>query len=102
MSGSPACTPLWTTATGTKLSVALLLPNRPYAFAPPFDNDPRQDDYDIWLGTNIIQPWIAYERHGGSANYLYLDGHVSSLTWTVAVPDLFPDKVVLTQDESYP
>ena len=64
--------------------------------------DPKQDDFDIWLGTANIQPWIAFERHGGSANYLYLDGHVSSLTWTVAVPDLFPDKVVLTQDESYP
>ena len=27
--------------------------------------DPRQDDYDIWLGTGIIKPWIACDRHTG-------------------------------------
>lgn len=64
--------------------------------------DPKQDDFDIWLGTVNIQPWIAYNRHTGVANYLYLDGHVSTLTWDAAVPDLFPDHVVLTQDSSYP
>jgi prepilin-type N-terminal cleavage/methylation domain-containing protein/prepilin-type processing-associated H-X9-DG protein len=65
--------------------------------------DPKQDDYDIWLGTGIIKPWIAWNRHrGGIANYLYLDGHAVSLTWDVAVPDMYPDKVVLTQDGSYP
>jgi prepilin-type processing-associated H-X9-DG protein/prepilin-type N-terminal cleavage/methylation domain-containing protein len=64
--------------------------------------DPRQDDYDIWLGTGIIKPWIAWDRHTQVANYLYLDGHVASLTWDVAVPDMYPDKVVLTQDGSYP
>ena len=36
------------------------------------------------------------------ANYLYLDGHVTTLTWDAAVRDLYPDKVVLTQDGSYP
>ena len=64
--------------------------------------DPKQDDFDIWLGTANIQPWIAYDRHTGVANYLYLDGHVAALTWDAAVPDLFPDHVVLTQDGSYP
>jgi prepilin-type N-terminal cleavage/methylation domain-containing protein/prepilin-type processing-associated H-X9-DG protein len=64
--------------------------------------DPRQDDYDIWLGTLTIKPWIAYDRHTGVANYLYLDGHASALTWDAAVPDMYPDKVVLTQDGSYP
>jgi prepilin-type N-terminal cleavage/methylation domain-containing protein/prepilin-type processing-associated H-X9-DG protein len=64
--------------------------------------DPRQDDYDVWLGTGVIQPWIAYQRHLGVANYLYLDGHVAALTWDVAVPDIYPDKVVLTRDGSYP
>jgi prepilin-type N-terminal cleavage/methylation domain-containing protein/prepilin-type processing-associated H-X9-DG protein len=63
--------------------------------------DPKQDDFDIWLGTGIIQPWIAYDRHLGVANYLYLDGHVATLSWDVAVVDLFPDHVVLTQDSSY-
>jgi prepilin-type N-terminal cleavage/methylation domain-containing protein/prepilin-type processing-associated H-X9-DG protein len=64
--------------------------------------DPKQDDYDIWLGTGIIRPWIAWDRHTQVANYLYLDGHVTTLTWEEAVPDMYPDKVVLTQDSSYP
>lgn len=72
------------------------------AFLTQNGEDPRQDDYDIWLGTGIIKPWIAHDRHSGIANYLYLDGHVSSLTWEIAVPDMYPDKVVLTQDGSYP
>jgi prepilin-type N-terminal cleavage/methylation domain-containing protein/prepilin-type processing-associated H-X9-DG protein len=72
------------------------------AFTLASGNDPRQDDYDIWLGTGIIQPWIAWDRHTQVANYLYLDGHVVSLTWDAAVPDMYPDKVVLTQDSSYP
>ena len=64
--------------------------------------NPKQDDFDIWLGTVNFQPWIAYTRHNTAANYLYLDGHVSTLTWNDAVADLFPDHVVLTQDSSYP
>jgi prepilin-type processing-associated H-X9-DG protein len=72
------------------------------AFTPEAGGDPRQDDYDIWLGTATIQPWIAGSRHTGAANYLYLDGHVTSLTWAEAVPDMYPGKVVLTQDGSYP
>ena len=64
--------------------------------------DPKQDDFDIWLGTVNIQPWIAYDRHMGTANYLYLDGHVVTLSWNDAVPDLFPDHVVLSVDSSYP
>ncbi len=71
------------------------------AFTPASGGDPRQDDYDIWLGTGIIKPWIASGRHLRVANYLYLDGHAASLTWEVAVPDMYPDKVVLTQDGSY-
>jgi prepilin-type processing-associated H-X9-DG protein len=72
------------------------------AFTPPAGDDPRQDDYDIWLGTGIIKPWVAYERHTQSANYLYLDGHAVTLRWKDAVPDMYPDKVVLTEDGSYP
>ena len=56
----------------------------------------------MWLGTGIIRPWIAAERHTKVANYLYLDGHVSSLAWETAVIDMYPDKRVLTQDGSYP
>jgi prepilin-type N-terminal cleavage/methylation domain-containing protein/prepilin-type processing-associated H-X9-DG protein len=71
------------------------------AFTPE-NGDPRQDDYDVWLGTNTIRPWIAYRRHTGVANYLYLDGHAVTLRWEEAVVDMYPDKVVLTQDGSYP
>ena len=63
--------------------------------------EPRQDDFDIWLGTNNFKPWIAYDRHSGAANYLYLDGHVVSLKWDDALTDLFPDHKVLTQDGTY-
>ena len=72
------------------------------AFTVAGDGDPRQDDYDIWLGTGIIQPWIAYQRHTTVANYLYLDGHAVTLSWDQAVVDMYPDKVVLTEDGSYP
>jgi prepilin-type N-terminal cleavage/methylation domain-containing protein/prepilin-type processing-associated H-X9-DG protein len=72
------------------------------AFTPATGGDPRQDDYDIWLGTPTIKPWIAWDRHSGVANYLYLDGHVATLPWDVAVVDMYPDKVVLTYDGSYP
>jgi prepilin-type processing-associated H-X9-DG protein/prepilin-type N-terminal cleavage/methylation domain-containing protein len=64
--------------------------------------DPRQDDYDIWLGTGIIKPWIKWDRHSGVANYLYLDGHAAALRWEDAVIDMYPDKNVLTADGSYP
>ena len=26
--------------------------------------DPRQDDYDIWLGTTVLGIWISWKRHG--------------------------------------
>jgi prepilin-type N-terminal cleavage/methylation domain-containing protein/prepilin-type processing-associated H-X9-DG protein len=70
------------------------------AFTPPQPNDPRQDDYDIWLGTNIFQSWIATTRHG-VANYLYLDGHVESLLFENCVQDMFPDGNVLVDDGTF-
>ncbi len=36
------------------------------------------------------------------ANYLYLDGHVATLQWDAAVIDMYPDKMVLNADGSYP
>ena len=72
------------------------------AFTVDNGGDPRQDDYDVWLGTIKIQPWIAFGRHEGVANYLYLDDHVATLTWDAAVPDMYPGGVVLTQDGTYP
>jgi hypothetical protein len=71
------------------------------AFTPATGGDPRQDDYDIWLGTNTIRPWIAWDRHTTVANYLYLDDHVATLSWDAAVVDMYPDHNVLTQDGSY-
>jgi prepilin-type N-terminal cleavage/methylation domain-containing protein/prepilin-type processing-associated H-X9-DG protein len=70
-------------------------------FTPPSPNDPRQDDYDIWLGTGVFQPWIASTRHGGLANYLYLDGHVESLQFENCVQDMYPDGVALTQNGTF-
>ena len=72
------------------------------AFTKDSGNDPRQDDYDIWLGTDTFESWIANERHGSAANYLYLDGHVTSLAFLDAVPEMFPDHVVLKVNSSYP
>jgi prepilin-type processing-associated H-X9-DG protein/prepilin-type N-terminal cleavage/methylation domain-containing protein len=71
------------------------------AFTPPSDNDPRQDDYDIWLGTETIQNWIAGERHTRLANYLYLDGHVEARDFNSAVPDMYPEKGVLIHDATF-
>jgi hypothetical protein len=33
---------------------------------------------------------------------MYLDTHVESKAWQDAVPDMFPDHVVLTADGTYP
>src|SRR5262249_17463193 len=65
------------------------------------DNDPRQDEYDIWLGTQIFGPSIASTRHNGVANYLYLDGHVTTASFDDAVVDMYPDKTVLVGDGTY-
>jgi prepilin-type N-terminal cleavage/methylation domain-containing protein/prepilin-type processing-associated H-X9-DG protein len=70
-------------------------------FVPPSQNDPRQDDYDIWLGTLIFEPWIATTRHTQLANYLFLDGHVETLLFGNCVQEMFPDGAVLTQDGTY-
>jgi prepilin-type N-terminal cleavage/methylation domain-containing protein/prepilin-type processing-associated H-X9-DG protein len=72
------------------------------AFTLENGGDPRQDDYDIWLGVPTIMPWIAYNRHLPLANYLYLDGHAVTLPWDTAVVDMYPDKTPLMQDGSYP
>src|SRR5438132_2854341 len=71
------------------------------AFTPPAGDDPRQDDYDIWLGTETIQPWIAFQRHTRAANYLYLDGHATTLPWDAAVLDMYPEKGVLIKDATF-
>ena len=72
------------------------------AFTPPADEDPRQDDYDVWLGTATFQPWIAAQRHNAVSNYLYLDGHAVTAAWNELVVDMYPDKIVLAEDGSFP
>jgi prepilin-type processing-associated H-X9-DG protein/prepilin-type N-terminal cleavage/methylation domain-containing protein len=64
-------------------------------------NDPRQDDYDVWLGTNTFGLWIASTRHTNYANYLFLDGHVESLQWAAAAPNEFPDHTLHLTDGTY-
>ncbi len=73
-------------------------------YAPNLDEAPlsKQDDFDIWLGTTNIQPWMAYQRHDKVANYLYMDGHAATLLWQAAVIGLYPDGNVLVNDASYP
>jgi hypothetical protein len=72
------------------------------AFTLAGDGDPPQDDHDVWLGTGIIKPWIAHDRRAQAANHLYLDGHSATPRRDDAVIDVYPDKVVLTEDGTYP
>ncbi len=67
----------------------------------PASGDPRQDDYDIWLGTLILDTWIPWNRHGAS-NCLFLDGHVQSLTKGVAYPQMYPGGYVYPDPMFYP
>ena len=63
--------------------------------------DPRQDDYDIWLGTGVLDTWIPWQRHG-SSNVLYLDGHAKSVQKPDAYLGMYPGGVILTQRSFYP
>jgi prepilin-type N-terminal cleavage/methylation domain-containing protein/prepilin-type processing-associated H-X9-DG protein len=51
--------------------------------------DPRQDDYDIWLGTIVLDRWIPWKRHGQS-NALFLDGHARSISRADALIGMYP------------
>jgi prepilin-type N-terminal cleavage/methylation domain-containing protein/prepilin-type processing-associated H-X9-DG protein len=55
----------------------------------PFGGDARQDDYDVWLGTDVLDTWIPWERHG-SSNVLYLDGHASAVKRPEALRGIYP------------
>ncbi len=56
----------------------------------PDSGEPRQDDYDIWLGTLILDTWIPWNIHGNVSNVLYLDGHAKSVTRTEALLGMYP------------
>ena len=67
----------------------------------PQSGEVRQDDYDVWLGTMVMDTWIPWERHGVS-NCLYLDGHVRGTRRNEAYPAMFPGGQVLTEQTFYP
>jgi prepilin-type N-terminal cleavage/methylation domain-containing protein/prepilin-type processing-associated H-X9-DG protein len=68
---------------------------------PVAATDPRQDDYDIWLGTVTLDKWIPWNRHGCS-NVLYLDGHAKSVLKSDAYLGMYPGGVILTNPSWYP
>jgi prepilin-type N-terminal cleavage/methylation domain-containing protein/prepilin-type processing-associated H-X9-DG protein len=68
---------------------------------PVAATDPRQDDYDIWLGTVTLNKWIPWTRHG-TPNVLYLDGHAKSVQKPEAYTGMYPRGVLLTQPSFYP
>jgi prepilin-type N-terminal cleavage/methylation domain-containing protein/prepilin-type processing-associated H-X9-DG protein len=68
---------------------------------PVAATDPRQDDYDIWLGTVTLDKWIPWNRHG-SSNVLYLDGHAKSVLKAAAYLDMYPGGQILTNPSWYP
>ena len=65
------------------------------------DAEARQDDYDIWLGTNTLDNWIAWKRHGTS-NVLYLDGHAKSVQKSEAYLGMYPGGQLLLNPSFYP
>jgi prepilin-type N-terminal cleavage/methylation domain-containing protein/prepilin-type processing-associated H-X9-DG protein len=62
----------------------------------PAAGDPRQDDYDIWIGSKVHDTWIPWNRHG-SSNVLYLDGHARSVHRAEALPGMFPGGQILAE-----
>jgi prepilin-type N-terminal cleavage/methylation domain-containing protein/prepilin-type processing-associated H-X9-DG protein len=67
----------------------------------PQAGDPRQDDYDIWLGTDVLDTWIAWDRHG-RANVLFLDGHARSISREDGYRAMYPGGGVLKGQHFYP
>src|SRR5262249_8542613 len=64
--------------------------------------DSRQDDYDIWLGTDTLDGWIPWKLHGNTSNILYLDGHAKSTTRVEALMGMYPRGEYYKDDVSYP
>ena len=64
--------------------------------------DPRQDDYDIWLGTSTLDRWIKWQRHGTSSNVLYLDGHAKSVTKAEGYLGMYPGGQLILNPSFYP
>jgi prepilin-type processing-associated H-X9-DG protein len=67
----------------------------------PQSSEPRQDDYDVWLGTLVLDTWIPWGRHGAS-NCLFLDGHVRSMNKAEGYLAMFPGGYVYPNPMFYP
>jgi prepilin-type N-terminal cleavage/methylation domain-containing protein/prepilin-type processing-associated H-X9-DG protein len=67
----------------------------------PQAGDARQDDYDIWLGTDVLDTWIPWTRHG-RANVLFLDGHARSISREDGYRAMYPGGGVLKGQYFYP
>ena len=65
------------------------------------DADPRQDDYDIWLGTTTLDRWIKWERHGTTSNVLFLDGHARSIRKPDAYLGMYPGGQLIANPSFY-
>jgi prepilin-type N-terminal cleavage/methylation domain-containing protein len=65
------------------------------------NSDPRQDDYDIWLGTDTLDNWIAWKRHG-PPNSLYLDGHVKATAKADTYLAIYPGGQLIKAPSFYP
>ena len=85
---------------GSSNFVAFSERNSAYMDTDP-NSDPRQDDYDIWLGTVTLDNWIAWKRHA-VPNFLYLDGHVKSAQMGEAYLGMYPGGQVLKDVSFYP
>ena len=67
----------------------------------PVAGDARQDDYDLWLGTDVLDTWIPWNRHGNS-NVLYLDGHAKSTPRAEALQGMYPGSQSFLMPAYYP
>ena len=66
----------------------------------PQSGEPRQDDYDLWLGTKVLDSWIPFDRHG-NANVLYLDGHAKSSQRSDVLLGMYPGGQILIEQSFY-
>jgi len=62
--------------------------------------DPRQDDYDAWLGTDFLDTWIPWKRHG-SSNVLHMDGYAKSVYRTDGLLGMYPGGQILKDPAFY-
>jgi prepilin-type N-terminal cleavage/methylation domain-containing protein/prepilin-type processing-associated H-X9-DG protein len=67
----------------------------------PYAGDSRQDDYDIWLGSDVLDTWIPSTRHG-TANVLFLDGHAKSVYRADALEAMYPGGQPFRETRFYP